>query len=739
MLVGGRRSSIKMKLVLLFVMSLVLSDLDAAGGEAYDDSDLAGGDDAFDRDSPCDDEALGAFRNCISLNPAIQNNRNNLTRYHSSLLYLADYVREEDGVMVREKVVLKRPVMLNTLRLNNTEEEGLSSVRIEESASTDVGYADAKVDKEEGEIMRYLQEEMDYRHMPRLIDPDWNNTGWIVMGYYNGVSLQEFYQGIYLDIDNIKVQNDHKFQDRMMLKKGVIYSELREYLSGRDANEDGSKKGDADSLHFNLILSQYIAISHVYSELLSKGVLHCNPSPSSIMIKRGRLGVDPDDIIILDYSNSIRWNAETSQVFFSDIKQSCVPDLRPILAFLLSDSNVYIPLSSLDVTFFGKASLAPINIVSTIEDSTYSGQCIDYNGLLRDYYNTNFNCKDLLIDSEKSGFSFVDCNTPLPLNSALPYSFRVFHFCQKTCGICNKECENLVSIMNSDLYGDAVAGGDEDDEYGQDNGKRVANGGSNDRKNSDIDNISNNSDSAASERLILRLFKACRTNYELLSAKNVVNHFINEVWVDDLDDGDMSAEKSETLLGCRWCIRHQKILQTILIYYDLPYVMLYPNIDLFIGDIGILMDSHKTVENLLKNYVASLNADAFKNVLSGNVVLNKSNSHKNYYLLYKWKDIEYRKSIISYLLIGIDLFNGQGSTKELNLLSEYANTPTGLLYYKIAEQEFVYVNVKIIKQAFVRYMFKGFSSKYKERVVEMLRTYSLRLLANSLRNFLVYS
>ncbi|KAH7648886.1 hypothetical protein FG379_001255 [Cryptosporidium bovis] len=752
----------KIQTLILVVVFLILKNANSVDGNinvenlSYMDNHIDPGDGNninYD-ESPCNNELLSAFKNCVSLNPAVLNKKNVNTRYHSSLLYLADYLVEENGVILKEKVVLKRSVGLNTLKLNNTEEEGLSNIRIDESIETNTNYINIKVDKEEGETMKYLQE-ANYKYMPRLIDSNWNNTGWIVMGYYDGISLQEFYQGIYKDIDDIKIQNDHKFQDRMILKKGIIYKELQEYLDSKYENS----LSNANNLYFNLLLSQYNSISYVYIELLKKGVIHCNMSPSSIMIKRGKLGIHPDEITILDYSNSIRWNTETSQVFFSDVKQSCVPDLRPILAFLLSDFNAYIPLSSLDVTFFGKISLAPINIVSTIEDSTYSGQCIDYNNLFRDYYNTHFNCRDLLIDYKIDNFNLINCNTPLPSNTALPYNFMVFHFCQKTCGICNKECESLVSIMNSDLYEETLmeddlavrsagekknhnsSGGDEDDydsvsekEYRRnDNGERYISNGN----NKAIDIYGNKSGSIIREKLIKKLFRACRTNYELLSGENLVNHWLNDLWVEEANS-DASIERPETLLlGCKLCIKHQKILQSVLIHYDLPHILLYPNIDLFLGDVNILINSHQTIENLLKNYLLSLNVDIFKGMLSGNIMLNvdDENLDRNYHLLYKWKSTKYRNNVNSYLLIGDEFYNHNA---KLSVMTEYENIPSGLLYYKMVEKEFMYINIKIVKQTFVSYMFKGFSSKYRERIIEMLRTYSLRLLPSSLKNFLIY-
>ncbi|KAH8739934.1 hypothetical protein FG386_001751 [Cryptosporidium ryanae] len=694
-------------------------------------------------ESPCNNELLSRFKNCVSLNPVILNKRKEKTRYHSSLLYLADYIVEENGVVVKEKVVLKRSVGLNTLKLNNTEEEGLSSIRIQENDEANTSYLNTKVDKEEGEIMKYLQDS-NYKYMPKLIDPNCNNTGWLVIGYFDGISLQEFYQGIYKDVDDIKIQNDHKFQDRMVLKKGVIYKELHDYLGKKDA--------DRDDFYFSLLLSQYNSISHVYVELLKKGIIHCNMSPSSIMIKKGKLGMHPDDIVILDYSNSVRWNTETTQVFFSDIKQSCVPDLRPILAFLLSDFNVYIPLSSLDVTFFGRISLAPLNIVSTIEESAYSGQCIDYNNLFRDYYNTHFNCKDLLVDYKINDFNFIDCNTQLPHNTALPYNFKVFHFCQKTCGVCNKECESLVSIMNNDLYEETLmdddldvhafgSGRSLDDGVDGGTGTEDANEYRYERYNSygrGRRYAGQKSESVIREKLIKKLFKACKTNYELLSRESFVNHWINDLWVEEINGDEIQKERSESLLlGCKWCIKHQKVLQSILIYYDLPYIVLYPNIDLFIGDVNVLINSHKTIENMFKNYLVNLNADVFRSILSGNAPLyldeKGKDKNRNCNFLHKWRDAEYRNSINHHLFI-----RGEFCNSEFNLINEYENVPSGLLYYRIVRREFIYINVKIIKHAFVGYMFKGFSSKYRERVIEMLRTYSLKLLPSSLKNFLVY-
>ncbi|KAF7458733.1 Protein kinase-like domain containing protein [Cryptosporidium felis] len=718
-------------------------------------------------ESPCNIDD-SPFTDCISLNPKMTSGKiPKDIRIHSSLLYLANYHVEINGNQVVEKVVLKKSMKFHSIKFKQLFGSDGLTYEFEQDEGQDEGEDENKNEQEnekiqEGEIMRYLYNEAKFTGMPKLIEYNWKNTGWIVMSYFEGISLQEFYQAVFKDIGDIKVQNDHKFQDRMLIKKGIIYKELHDYMRyklGLGSIEDEEKpidnrdnKVDTDrnqlldyiemngdekknGWFFNLVISQYIAISTVYVELLKKGVIHCNPSPSSIMIKKGTLGIYPTDIIIVDYSQSIKWNVETSQIFYSDIKESCISDLRPILAFLLADFGVYIPLSSIDVTFFGRVSLAPINVISIFEDSITSGQCIDYNNLLREYFHTNFNCRDLLVDYSSNQYNPIDCNTPLPYNAALPYNFKVFHFCQKTCGICNQECESLVSIMNIEMHKD----------------------------------YPNESDPLfLRESLIERLFKACRPNKELLSYDNLSINSLNEIWGEGAletkygSKGNSSIEQMDaSLLGCTWCITHQNILKTVLLHYELPQIILYPNIDLFIGNINILIHSHKTIHDSFKNYLINLNSASFKNILTGNIA--EMNFGLKKVFINKFKDNYYiRRYINSYLLIGdefyqiikkiekyndfkLDSFMNSGSNQSPNsiihfnfrqeLLSDGKILPSGLLYFKILENDYLLINIKTIKHAFVRYMFRGFSSKYRERMIEMLRIYSLRMLPNSLKNF----
>ncbi|KAH8583719.1 uncharacterized protein ELE39_001465 [Cryptosporidium sp. chipmunk genotype I] len=705
--------------------------------------------------SPCELEN-SPFTECVSLNPSkISRKSGKEIRIHSSLLYMANYKAE--------KVVLKKPVKFHTLKTFQSfgGDDNSDGIKSEYNYEYDQNETDGEIfeeDKlmglddtindEEGRIMEYLYSQVKFSGMPKLINPNWENTGWIVMGYYDGISLQEFYQAIYKDIDDIKVQNNHKFQDRMILKKGVIYKELHEYITNKvnnkiiDVNLESDKtfyenKKSNDSLDylelngdhkrnnwfFNLLISQYNAISQVYLELLKKGVIHCNPSPSSIMIKKGKLGTHPSEIIFLDYSQSIKWNIETSQIFYSDIKQTCIPDLKPILAFLLADFGVYIPISSIDVTFFGKISLAPINIISKMDDSTVTGQCIDYNNLLKEHFNTHFNCKDLLTDYTLRHYHSIDCNAPLPFNAALPYHFRLFHFCQKTCQVCNKECEGLVSLMNTEIYEESFKDGN--------------------------NNILKDS-------FVERLFRACRPNTDLLSTEKLFNYlFNNDEWGEmskdtnsNINNDNLKVDKiDKSVLGCKWCIVHQNILKSVLIYFELPQIILYPNIDLFIGNINILIDSHQIIQNNFKNYLLSMNINIFNDILSGNISEKEYLGSKKSFIA-RFKDIQLRKALNSYLLIGEEIGKIQKNVKISNLNIGFPqfslriefdeDIPSGLLYYKILENDYLFININIIKQAFVRYMFKGFSSKYRQRIFEMLRTYSLRLLPNSLRVFPIF-
>ncbi|TRY52450.1 Protein kinase-like domain containing protein [Cryptosporidium tyzzeri] len=712
--------------------------------------------------SPCEFEN-SPFTGCVSLNPIRTGKKSGKEiRIHSSLLYLANYRTK--------KVVLKKPVKFHTLKIFQSLDENNDEIKSEYNYGYDQNEIDDEIMKEdkliglndiindeEGRIMEYLHDQVKFSSMPKLISSNWENTGWIVMEYYDGISLQEFYQAIYKDIDDIKVKNNHKFQDRMILKKGIIYKELHEFIKDKVNNnkdidnhiENGEipyehKKsnysldylelnGDykRNNWFFKLLISQYNAISQVYLELLKKGVIHCNPSPSSIMIKKGKLGIHPSEIIFLDYSQSIKWNIETSQIFYSDIKQSCIPDLRPILSFLLADFGVYIPLSSIDVSFFGTISLAPINIITKMDDSIATGQCIDYNILLKEYYNTNFSCKDLLADYTLKYYHSIDCNTPLPNNSALPYNFRLFHFCQKTCQVCNKECEGLVSLMNTELYEESLKDGN--------------------------NNILKDS-------FVERLFRACRPNTDLLSYENLSNYlFINDDWGQINNDGHTNIDHNDhlknekndkSILGCKWCIVHQNILKNVLIHFELPQIILYPNIDLFIGNINILIDSHQIIQNNLRNYLINMNFHTFNDILSGNISGKEYLGPKKTFLS-RFKDSLLRRTINSYLFIGDEIGQVQRNNNNNNNNIQFSNSnigliefslkdefkediPSGLLYYKILENEYLFINIKIIKQAFVRYMFKGFSSRYRERIFEMFKTYSLRLLPNSLRAFPIF-
>ncbi|OII74327.1 uncharacterized protein cubi_01171 [Cryptosporidium ubiquitum] len=695
--------------------------------------------------SPCDLKN-SPFTDCVSLNPRkIGRKRGKEIRIHSSLLYMANYKME--------KVILKKPVKFHALKISQSLDEYENNYEyhqneIEADIIEDKLMGSEDINDDEGKIMQYLYEKAKFSGMPKLIDSNWENTGWIVMGYYEGISLQEFYQTVYKDIDDIKVQNDHQFQDRMILKKGIIYKELHEYIKNKlntkevhmqsEKGEEISyeKKKPTDTLDylelngdykrnswfFNLLISQYNAISQVYLELLNKGVIHCNPSPSSIMIKKGKLGIHPSEIIFVDYSQSIKWNIETSQIFYSDVKQSCIPDLKPILAFLLADFGVYIPMSSIDITFFGEISLAPINIISKMDDSTVSGQCVDYNNLIKEYYNSNFNCKDLLADYTLKHYHSINCDTPLPFNPALPYHFKLFHFCQKTCQVCNKECEGLISLMNTELYEESFKDG----------------------KNNIL-----------KDSFVERLFRACKPNTDLLSIEKLSNYWLNnDYWgkmnlIDgSLNNDDLGADKIDnSVLGCKWCIVHQNILKSILIYYELPQIILYPNIDLFIGNINILIDSHQLIQNNFRNYLINMNIDIFHDILSGNISEKEYLGQKKSFIA-RFKDIQFRKTVNSYLLIGGDIGkirmnnvnpNPNFGFPELSLRVEFReNIPSGLLYYKILEKDYLLINIKIIKQAFVRYMYKGFSSRYRQRILEMLNTYSLRLLPNSLRIFPIF-
>lgn len=697
------------------------------------------------------------FKNCVSLNPKKVGKKSGTEiRYHSSLLYVADYKTE--------RVVLKRPVRFHgPVVVQSVEGDEGECIKGEYSYENDqgengddkyVGPDDSVVaDDEEGKIMDYLYNKAKFSSMPKLINPNWENTGWIVMEYFEGISLQEFYQAVYKDIDDIRVQNNHQFQDRMMLKKGVIYKELHDIImsklsSGRkqqmstdketDGGEPQRRKGTPNEVldylelngdykrngwFFNLLISQYNAISHVYLDLLRKGVIHCNPSPSSVMIKKGKLGIHPSEIVFVDYSQSIKWNVGTSQLFYSDIKQSCIPDLRPILAFLLADFGVYIPVSSIDATFFGRISLAPINIISNMDDSVISGRCVDYNNLLKEYYNTHFSCKDLLADYTLKLYHAVGCNTPLPYNAALPYSFRVFHFCQKTCGVCNQECEGLVSLMNTQLYEESFK----------------------DERNNVL-----------RDSFVERLFRACRPNTDLLSYEKILSHWVNiDEWGGeprgDLESGSGDDSGSDNIdrpvLGCKWCVFHWTILKNVLVHYELPQIILYPNIDLFVGNIKILIDSHLTIQNDFRNYLVGMNMDTFAHVLTGSISESEHLGLKKTFVA-MYKDAQLRRTVNSYLFVGEDIGrlrekkSGSGSLglsdMSLRVVGTGEEIPSGLLYYKILEDDYVFINIKIIKQAFVRYMFKGFSSKYRQRIFEMMKTYSLRLLPNSLRLFPIF-
>ncbi|KAJ1612913.1 putative signal peptide-containing protein [Cryptosporidium canis] len=700
------------------------------------------------------------FTSCVSLNPRMIGKRHGREiRYHSSLLYLADYNME--------KVILKKPVRFHSYKSTHSFEmdEGdrikseysyeyyqneIEDDMVEEERQ--MGQSE-DFDVEEGRIMEYLYKEAKFSGMPKLISPNWENTGWIVMEHFDGISLQEFYQAIYKDIDDIKVQNNHQFQDRMIIKKGVIYKELHDLIIEKVKNQQSNldqggdqprqERGPSDVLDylelngdfrrnswfFHLLISQYNAISQVYLELLKKGVIHCNPSPSSIMIKRGKLGIHPNEIIFVDYSQSIKWNIETSQIFYSDIKQSCIPDLRPILAFLLADFGVYIPISSIDATFFGKTSLAPINIISKMDDSAVSGQCLDYNNLLKEYFNTHLSCKDLLTDYSLKLYHSIDCNTPLPYNAALPYNFRIFHFCQKTCQVCNQECEGLVSLMNTELYEESFKDG---------------------------------SNNILRDSFVERLFRACRPNTELLSYQKLSNSWQSlDEWgticstesfssnsessyVDGHGDSGGTDQIDKSILGCKWCIVHRNLLKSLLVLYELPQIILYPNIDLFVGNINILIDSHQTIQHSFRSYLINMNIHMFSELLTGNIAEKELMVPKKSFVA-RYKDIQFRRVVGSYLLIGEEIGKVRDANSNvigftnMSIKSEFGqDIPSGLLYYKILENDYMFINIKIIKQAFVRYMFKGFSSKYRQRIFEMLKTYSLRLLPNSLRRFPIF-
>ncbi|OII77405.1 hypothetical protein cand_008960 [Cryptosporidium andersoni] len=659
-----------------------------------------------DKESPCE-ISNSPFKNCLPLNPIIQNEEyNTKTIFHMSILYIADvllsdmrdygdledikYFANKENLI---KVVLKKKGVCRNIRyFDDDEEVGINTNKKYKEKINNNIHAEI-TDNYEGEIMKYL-DNSGFKYMPKLINSNWRNTGWIVMEYYDGISLQEFYRSSVIDIDDIHAIDEQVFEERLIYKAGPIYKALNELLVDRSKDEISGS-----TVLFNLALTQFIAISSIYVEMLKKGVLHCNPSPSSIMLRRGRLGINPNDIIFVDYSQSLRWSPDITDIFFSNIRETCIPDLRPILSFLLADFGKYIPLSSIDVTFFGQSIMAPVNSIFFMTEQFDIPQCRDYNELLREYYNSRFRCSDLLVDAE-SIFHTIDCHTLLPANVAIPLRFKVFHFCQYSCNICNKGCERMMSLLTNSL----------DDNVD---------------KNEEID-----------LNFISGILKYCKPNLDIFSEIKLSNEWINQEWTDAIyktaesRSNSVRSYKKSSLLGCRHCIQHQKVIQSLLFYFEIPSLLVYPYADLFIGDREILINSHKKIVNIIKQFLLNKNSNIFQNILSKP---NTQNELPGNYIN-KLKDLSIKNNLLVLLLLG-SRYTGLSSENNLELLHEYTHTPSGLLHLRIANDAPNYLYLQLIRQSFKFYMQNRFSSEYKYRILQMIRIFSKRLLPVSTRSF----